>query len=274
MASPSRQLEAASVHEQALEVCRELLAELGNPRGLQAVRGDAHLDRDLGLGSLERVELMLRLDSAFGVHLADQVVAEADTLQDLIAAVSAALLNAGAAPPSSVRVETSSCGEPRTGPPRTMEPPVGVGGAPKDAAAAAAADADLKGVEAAATLQEVLRYRARVDASRPHLYFPDDTSPGLGPHGARGAARQELSRAPVTFGQLYARAAAVAAELTRRGIAPGHTVAIMLPTSPEFFYTFAGVLLAGAIPVPISPPFRADRVAEYASRQSAILSNA
>ena len=48
----------------------------------------------------------------------------------------------------------------------------------------------------------------------------------------------------------------------------------MLPTSREFFLTFAGVLLAGAVPVPIYPPVRADRIAEYAERQSAILHNA
>jgi 1-acyl-sn-glycerol-3-phosphate acyltransferase len=48
----------------------------------------------------------------------------------------------------------------------------------------------------------------------------------------------------------------------------------MLPTSRDFFLTFAGTLLAGATPVPIYPPFRADRIGEYAERQSAILTNA
>ena len=48
----------------------------------------------------------------------------------------------------------------------------------------------------------------------------------------------------------------------------------MLPTCAEFFSTFAGILLAGGIPVPIYPPFRADRIAEYAARQSNILRNA
>src|SRR5260221_8599226 len=48
----------------------------------------------------------------------------------------------------------------------------------------------------------------------------------------------------------------------------------MLPTSRAFFVASAGILLAGAIPVPIYPPFRADRIEEYAARQSAILNNA
>src|SRR5256885_11644416 len=47
----------------------------------------------------------------------------------------------------------------------------------------------------------------------------------------------------------------------------------MLPTSRAFFVSYAGILLAGAIPVPIYPPFRADRIEEYASRQAAILNN-
>src|SRR5437588_775877 len=48
----------------------------------------------------------------------------------------------------------------------------------------------------------------------------------------------------------------------------------MLPTSRAFFISYAGILLAGAVPVPIYPPFRADHIEEYAARQSAILSNA
>jgi len=42
----------------------------------------------------------------------------------------------------------------------------------------------------------------------------------------------------------------------------------MLPTSRAFFVSYAGILLAGAIPVPIYPPFRADRIEDYATRQS------
>ncbi len=66
----------------------------------------------------------------------------------------------------------------------------------------------------------------------------------------------------------------VAADLAKRGIGHGDRVALMLPTSRDFFLIFAGVLLAGATPVPIYPPFRADRIAEYAERQAAILANA
>src|ERR1700684_3784227 len=48
------------------------------------------LDRELGLGSLERVELLARLEAEFGVRLADQVIADASTPEDLAKGLSAA----------------------------------------------------------------------------------------------------------------------------------------------------------------------------------------
>ena len=41
-----------------------------------------------------------------------------------------------------------------------------------------------------------------------------------------------------------------------------------------FFPAFLGTLIAGAVPVPIYPPFRPDQIEEYARRQRAILRNA
>jgi acyl carrier protein len=234
VATASRQLDRAAVQEQVAEIVRQLLAALGSHRSLQAVRGAAHFDRDLGLGSLERVELMLRLGAAFGSRLPDRVVAEADTMDDLVDALLLQARDAGAEP-----LEPFSA-------PR----PIG--------AAHSSVRPDTRSIESAETLQDVLRHRARADASRPHLYLSEEDG--------RTSA--------VTFGELYERAEAYARGIVRRGVAPGDTVAIMLPTSQEFFFTFAGALLAGAIPVPIYPPFRADRIAEYAERQSAILRNA
>ena len=95
----------------------------------------------------------------------------------------------------------------------------------------------------------------------PHLLITEDSE---------GATR-DLT---LTFGELYAAGQRVAAELARRGVPAGGRVAMMLPTSRAFFVSYAGILLAGAIPVPIYPPFRADRIEEYAARQAAILNNA
>lgn len=89
MATPGVQLDRENVAQQAREIVRALLVELGNP----ATDGDlsaAHLERDLGLGSLERVELMLRLDTAFSIQLPEHTVAEANTVADLVDAVLAA----------------------------------------------------------------------------------------------------------------------------------------------------------------------------------------
>src|SRR5438445_8540419 len=239
MATPGIQFEKTDVTERVLEVIRELLVELGSEGALASLSGQAHLDRDLGLGSLERVELLARLESAFHVRLPDRAVSEANTPDDLIAELVRANANGGAAAEafSGVRAAVTT---------QAMR------------AAARGSAAAGRGVEAAETLLDVLRYRARFDAERPHLIVQDD----------------EGTSVTLTFAQLYEGAQTVAAELAQRGVAPGDTVGVMLPTSQEFFLSFAGILLAGAIPVPIYPPFRADQIEEYAERQTAILQNA
>src|SRR5579864_4054132 len=231
MVSPARQFNPVADEERVLEAVRELVAELGQESALRSAGPASHLDRDLGLGSLERVELLLRLEKSFGTRLDEEVLAGAETVQDLITALSGAN---GAAAAFGVHAEAAA------------------------RATGIAFPGQAEGVPAAETFQEVLRHRGRADASRKHLifYVDEGESPSL------------------TFGELLEGADRVAAELVQCGIGRGDTVALMLPTSREFFLVFAGILLAGATPVPIYPPFRADRVAEYAERQSAILSNA
>ena len=201
------------------------------------LNGASQLDRDLGLGSLERVELLARLETAFGVRLPDRVVAEANTPEDLAKAL---LVAPGA---------------------ETLE---------DEAASALRAaittqkmhrEATDAGVFSAETLLDVLWYRAMHDAERTHLLITEET----------GGKERSVA---LTFGELYAAAQRCAGELARRDVPAGGRVALMLPTSRAFFVSYAGILLAGAIPVPIYPPFRADRIEEYASRQSAILKNA
>ena len=230
MVSPARQFNSVADEERVLEVVRELVADLGNEAALRSASGASHLDRDLGLGSLERVELLLRLEKKFGARLDEEVLAGADTVQDLVAALSA---TNGAPSVIGVRAEAA-----------VRAPGISFPG-----------QAD--GIPSAATFQEVLRHRGRTDASRTHLIFYEE----------------EGESASLTFGELLEGAERVAADLAKRGIGRGDSVALMLPTSRDFFLAFAGTLLAGATPVPIYPPFRADRIAEYAERQSAILSN-
>src|SRR5580658_5776171 len=221
-----------AVAAQALASVRQLLLELGSSRGTEELvaRGTkAHLERELGLGN------------ACGVRLPDRVVAEADTVQDLVDAI--------------LRVEAAD-GENGAGA-QGVHGAAAVVAAANSSAPAVRPDIDEQ-IRKAETLSEIFRLRGRGEPGRSHIQIYEE---------------DEQLRT-ITFGELYERASVVAADLRRRGLEPGQTVAIMLPTCAEFFWTFAGILLAGGIPVPIYPPFRADRIAEYAARQSNILRNA
>ncbi|MCX4026807.1 AMP-binding protein [Endozoicomonas sp. SM1973] len=71
-----------------LRIAGELVEELHPHQGrLQHVTLDCDLDRDLGLDSLGRAELILRLDRAFKVHLPDELLSSASSLQDMLAAL-------------------------------------------------------------------------------------------------------------------------------------------------------------------------------------------
>src|SRR5512144_2857245 len=76
----------ALIERELTRIVASLLSELGSVPGRQISPGDS-LDRDLGLGSLERVELLLRIEHAFSVRLADDVMVAADTITDLGKAV-------------------------------------------------------------------------------------------------------------------------------------------------------------------------------------------
>src|SRR2546421_1184816 len=65
-----------------------------------------------------------------------------------------------------------------------------------------------------------------------------------------------------------------AARLAAAGLQPGHTVAIMLPTSAEYLYCFYGLLLAGGIPVPLYPPARLATIEDHMTRHVSILKSA
>jgi fatty-acyl-CoA synthase len=237
MATTAAQLDRSGARERVLGVIRLLLEELGSQGALPMLGAESSLDRDLGLGSLERVELMARLETEFGVRLPDRVGAEANTPEDLARAIAEA-------------AETEAPEEETTSALRASVTAQKMRGR-------AAED----GIASAQTLLDVLRFRAAHDAERAHLLITEEGD----------AAERSVT---LTFGELYAAAQRCAAELARRGVPAGGRVAMMLPTSRAFFVCYAGILLAGAIPVPIYPPFRADRIEEYAARQSAILNNA
>jgi len=111
--------------------------------------------------------------------------------------------------------------------------------------------------DTATTLGEVLEAYVRADPDRVHLR-------------AVGAGHDE----PMTYGELRAQAGEMAAGLAARGVRPGDRVALMLPTQPDYFTMFFGVLLAGATPVPIYPPTRRSQIEDHLRRHAAILDNA
>ena len=217
--------EAENAPEKLLEVIQSLASELyPHKRGLSLTL-DSSLDRDAGIDSLGRVELLLRVERAFDVTLPEQAFSSAETPRDLLRVV-AASGPARAAAPTEVRPLT-----------------LGEGQAAPDTAD---------------TLAEVLYWHARTHADRPHVFL-------LG---------EEDREERVTYGELLARAQAVASGLREAGLEPGRAVAVMLPTSSAFFYSFFGILLAGGVPVPIYPPARPSQIEDHLRRQTRILSSA
>ena len=223
-----------------LDIAQQLLDELGSHRGLEEIRSAAraesvqalHLERDLGLGSLERVELIVRAGDAFHVRPPDELFAEANTVGDVIAALELQLgQNRGA---TAANAHT------------------------RFAERENAATAEELGLDWAETLLDVLRRRARAEPGRVHLRMREDSG----------------RMTDVTYGALFERVSTFARGMENLGVAPGDRVAILLPTCVDFFHVLLGAQMAAAIPVPIYPPVRADRIEEYATRQAGILRSA
>jgi 1-acyl-sn-glycerol-3-phosphate acyltransferase len=187
---------------------------------------DSSLERELGFDSLGRVELLQRVEGAYGVQLPDQLLATAETPRDLLRA----LTTAGA------RSRIAGARPAKTLPLLAVDtPPIRAG-----------------------TLVEMLDWHVQAHPNRTHLHF----------YGDQDVAEE------ISYAQLHTGAAAVAAGLQERGLQPGQMVAIMLPTSLDFFYSFYGVLLAGGVPVPLYPPARLAQIEDHLRRQASILDSA
>ena len=78
-----------SIEQQVLDVVAELVTELRGGVPAAVARGDS-LETDLGISSLERVELLIRLERTFGVRLGDAAMSDAETPADLATAVAEA----------------------------------------------------------------------------------------------------------------------------------------------------------------------------------------
>ena len=214
-----------------LALVRGIVAEVHPHAKPPSVTLDSTFD-DLGIGSLELGELLLRVQDKFGVALPPHILATAETPRDLLTAV-------GRSRPA-LEVDRARGRGP-------VSPPV-------------TAPAGLV-PETAATLNDALAWHVGATPGRTHIRILDD---------ADGTA----DNADVTYAALHREAAAVAAGLIAHEVMPGETVAIMLPTCRAYFATFAGVILAGAVPVPVYPPARPSQLADHLRRTTGILANA
>jgi 1-acyl-sn-glycerol-3-phosphate acyltransferase len=186
---------------------------------------DSSLERDLGLDSLARVELVLRVEREFAASLPEQALASSETPRDLLRFV---LASAGQAASSADRTVASLVQAEGVRPP-----------------------------DQAKTLIEALEYHVERQPERLTVHLYD-----------------ERGEQPLSYRALWEGAMAYAARLTEAGLSPGATVAIMLPTSKEYLYSFYGTLLAGGIPVPLYPPARLTTIEDHLSRHVGILKSA
>ncbi|MES9969000.1 MAG: AMP-binding protein [Candidatus Thiodiazotropha sp.] len=110
----------------------------------------------------------------------------------------------------------------------------------------------------ASTLMEVLAWHLDHQPQRVHiLHYGDHQTPDA-----------------LSYQDLWMGAARVASSLWERSVRPGDRVALMLATGESYFFSFIGILLAGAVPVPIYPPTRPSQLEEHLRRHGRILQNA
>jgi len=212
--------------ERVLEVVAAVAAE-ARPHVRPQVALDCSLEKDLGLDSLARVELVLRLEKEFGASLPEQALATCETPRDLLRFLLGSVGQEAKAADTVVASLVQSQGVP----------------APTN--------------QQAATLTEALEYHLERQPDRLTVFMYED--------------RQEF---PLTYRALWDGALGYAAQLNRAGLQPGQMVAIMLPTCKEYLYCFYGVLLAGAVPVPLYPPARLTTIEDHMSRHVGVLRSA
>ena len=109
----------------------------------------------------------------------------------------------------------------------------------------------------AQTLVDVLNWHVLHQPDRRHIQMYQDDNKGEA----------------ISYLQLKTEACKVAAGLQKLGLVPAEAVAIMLPSGPDYFFSYFGILIAGGVPVPIYPPARPSQLEDHMSRHARILDN-
>ncbi len=117
-----------------------------NDSTFSTARLDSAFDRDLGLDSLGRVELMARIERNFDVSLSEKMMATAETPRDVLRA----LIKSGGAKAMALSVETIDVGT----------------------------SAAIPAPDTAETLTDMLRWHVEQHPERPHIQFYDDYTDG------------------------------------------------------------------------------------------------
>ncbi|OGT36862.1 MAG: hypothetical protein A3F11_08765 [Gammaproteobacteria bacterium RIFCSPHIGHO2_12_FULL_37_14] len=213
------------IEKELIAITQQLLNESGQPHKRE-IKLNASLSRHLGIDSLARAELFQRIEKKFKVTIPDQILADADSLNEVINYLTNASLIAKKIPrPVVANVHAE----------RSHVDPTQI-----------------------LSLTDVLLTYGEKSPNKTHVCFQ----------------KEDYQEEIITYQQLLASSLCVAQGLRERGLNEGETVAIMLPTQAEFFYSFFGVLFAGGIPVPIYPPFRAHMLEAYTKTEARILRNA
>ncbi len=227
---------AADTEARLLAMVRDLSTELRlGASDVQRFGLNHALERDFGLDSLARVELLTRIQREMGMRLAEEAFATAETPRDLLA-----LMQAAADVTTTLPIQATA----QSAPPPTAQP--------------AATDRLEHPPEDINTLTDILDWHVTHHGDWTHITLYSE-----------GERSQDIS-----YRQLRDEAQALATGLLAQGLGAGERVAIMLPTCREFFAAFYGTLYAGCAPVPLYPPARPSQLEDHMHRIAGIVANA
>ena len=208
---------------------------------------DHSLERDFGLDSLARVELITRIDHDLGVSLSEAALTEAETPRDLLRFITRTGSRGG--------VPAAPVGQPVVGPQAATDTNT-------DAKTYTNANANTASEryppESLPTLMDVFEWHLQRHPKRVLITLYGDCDQPV----------------DLDYADLHREAVALAAGLHALGLGKGDKVAIMLPTGREFFAAFLGALYAGGVPVPLYPPARPSQLEDHLKRIAGILLNA